>query len=89
MRRFAENTNRFPVVVESTGYRWITKSPNRWKKVLKVHYFRIFYSIDFCDFSIFVWLTPAYTKWKPHNGMVQDICHGEQSACHVVYYPRR
>ena len=35
----------------------------------------------------------AYTKYKPRNVMIQDvysswICHGEQSACHVVYYRR-
>ena len=32
----------------------------------------------------------AYTKCKPHNARTEDIyswiCHGEQSACHVVYY---
>ena len=35
----------------------------------------------------------AYTKYTPRNVMIQDvcsswICHGEQSACHVVYYRR-
>ena len=34
----------------------------------------------------------AYTNCKPRNVMIQDIypwiCHGEQSACHVVYYRR-
>ena len=34
----------------------------------------------------------SYTKCKPHNTMIQAsyswIYHGEQSACHLVYYPR-
>ena len=35
----------------------------------------------------------AYTKYTPRNVMIQDvcsswICHGEQSACHLVYYRR-
>jgi len=33
----------------------------------------------------------AYTKCNPHNAMAQDIysciCHGEQNARHMVYYP--
>ena len=34
----------------------------------------------------------SYAKCKPHNTMIQAsyswIYHGEQSACHLVYYPR-